>query len=236
MTDKTGMPIHIAPNRPLYVALADPQSDSEQYDFDLRMGRYQTVDGRVLALPRSAVIKLNELSPRPGKEIQITKIWSGRPAEQPEWSICLSTRSEKARAAEEAEGQGLVPVPQASIEQDQAGKSSVAPPTPISAPKKPAKPTEQPRLFDRGTGTHGPAPRPLLPEPTPVARPVAAASPVRTRPEQIPANVAVREILQFINADQSTKNWGGDEKQDLLSTILIAAYKAGQVGLWERGE
>jgi len=54
------------------------------------------------------------------------------------------------------------------------------------------------------------------------------------RPGQIPANIAVREILAFIKADPSTANWGDQSVQDLASTVIIAAYKAGHVGLWER--
>ena len=70
--------IHIPPNKPLYVALVDPEG---QYDFELRTGRYQTTTGELLCLPRPAVILLNALEPAPGEEIQITKHWSGKPGE-----------------------------------------------------------------------------------------------------------------------------------------------------------
>jgi hypothetical protein len=47
-------------------------------------------------------------------------------------------------------------------------------------------------------------------------------------------NVAVKEILEFINADPGTANWSDQARQDLASTVYIAAVKQGQVGLWER--
>jgi hypothetical protein len=228
--------IHITPNKPVYIALVDPDGDSAEYDFELRVGRYRTTTGEILVLPKSAVVKLNELSPRPGEEIQITKIWSGKTGEAPEWTICLSNRSENARAKEEMAAQDLTGQLQASIEQARERKSIVEPPTPIRASKKEPKPATQPRLFDKGTGTHGPAPFPDPAADPRLSMPIPAAPPVRTRPAQIPANVAVREILQFIRIDPNTKNWSDQSQQDLLSTILIASYKAGQVGLWERGE
>jgi hypothetical protein len=229
-------PIHIAPNKPVYLALVDPEGDSENFDFALNLGRYQTTTGHILTLPKPAVIKLNALEPKPGEEIQITKIWTGRIGDSPEWSICLSTRSENARAREEMEPQDLTATLQASIEQVKAGKSTVAPPTPIREVQKKGKPVEQPRLFDRGTGTHGPAPRPEPANDPRLSMPIPAAPPVRTKPSQIPANVAVREILAFIAIDPNTANWSDQSRQDLASTVIIAAYKAGQVGLWERGE
>lgn len=231
MADKTFMNIHIAPNRPLYVALANPSGDSEHYDFDLQMGRYQTTDGQILALPRAAVVKLNALAPRPEEEIQITKIWSGKPGDTPEWSICLSTRSENARAMAEAEGQDLTAALQTSIEASERRKAAVDAPTPISTRKKEPKPSEQPRLFEqqRGNGTTGAAvlPAPYIP-------PAVARS--RSRVDQIPANIAVREILAFIHADPNTANWSDQARQDLASTVYIASVKQGLIGVWERGQ
>jgi len=220
--------IHIAPNSPLYVALVDPEG---QYDFELRTGRYQTTTGDILHLPRPAVILLNALEPQPGEEIQITKHWSGKPGDSPQWTVCLSTRSENARAEAEKDSQDLVPALRASIEAAEAKKTPVAAPMPIRGPRKQPKPAEQqPRLFDRrGTGTDGPAaaPMPFIPP---------APRPYRPHVEPIPANIAVREILAFIAADPNTQNWSDQARQDLASTIIIAAYKAGQVGLWERNQ
>ena len=100
---------------------------------------------------------------------------------------------------------------------------------PIRRPARQAPAADQPRLFDRGTGTHGPAPAAM---PVPVTILPAAA---RGRMQaQIPANIAVKEILAFISSDPSTANWSDQARQDMASTVYIAAVKAGHVGLWER--
>ncbi len=60
---------------------------------------------------------------------------------------------------------------------------------------------------------------------------------IRRRPpssEAIPVNVAVREILAFIDADPNTRNWSDKARQGAASTILIAEYRAKRIGLWER--
>jgi hypothetical protein len=214
--------IVIAPNRPLFVSLADPQQGT--YDFDHANGLYHTTTGETISLPRPAVILLNLLEPKPGEEIVITKHWDGLPASPEEWTIALSTSSEKARA-EAGEPDSLT----RAIE-----KTTAPPRSPIEAPRPIRKaPIESPGLFDaRGTGTHGPAP---IPQFWP-AGPVAAPARGRQKLEPIPANIAVREILAFIAADPGTLNWGAEARQDLASTVIIAAYKAGHIGLWERGK
>ena len=212
----------IAPNRPLTVALVDPEG---RFDFETGMGQYQTTTGELVTLPRPAVVILNTLDPQPGEEIVITKHWSGKPAEKAEWTISLSSSAENARAKAEAGPSDLAEQLQASIEQVQARKEVVALPTPIRRPAKRQPSIEiQPRLFDRGTGTYGPMPIPLP----------AVAIGRQPRPGQIPANVATREILEFIQSDPNTANWSDQARQDLASTILIASFKAGYVGLWER--
>ena len=86
--------LHIAPNRPLTVALVDPEG---RFEFDVGMGYYETTTGQMLTLPRPAVVILNTLDPQPGEEIVITKHWSGKLAEKAEWTISLSARAENAR-------------------------------------------------------------------------------------------------------------------------------------------
>ena len=56
------------------------------------------------------------------------------------------------------------------------------------------------------------------------------------RPQRIPYNVAFREIVQFVITElkQSGEQWSDQARQDLASTILIASFKAGYIGLWER--
>lgn len=216
--------LHIAPNKPVTVALQDPEG---QYDFSRERGHYQTTAGESLTLPRPAVVLLNELDPRPGEEIVIQKHWSGRPKDKARWTIALSTRAEKVRA-EAGEPDRLTEQLEASIEQAKRQKASQQPPTPITRPSTRRKPAaqEQPRLFDRGTGTDGPAPL-ILP---------AAAVLGNRKPGQIPANVAIKEILQFITQDPNTRNWSDQAVQDLCSTAYISAVKQGWVGLWERPE
>jgi hypothetical protein len=220
-------PLTIAPNRPLTVALVDPEG---HFDLDRGMGTYQTTTGATVVLPRPAVVLLNLLEPRPGEEIVIQKHWTGKPKDKAEWFIRLTARSEKARA-EAGEPGTLACQLGASIEAIQEREKPVRVPTPIGRPskRKPA-PEVQPRLFDRGTGTHGPA---CALDLAPLILPAAAAA-GKIRPGQIPANVATREILEFVNADPNTANWSADARQDLVSTILIASFRAGYIGLWER--
>lgn len=219
--------IHIAPNIPLYVSLVDVEGE---YDHELNQGRYQTTDGRSLTLPRPAVIALNAAGPRNGEEVQIVQHWSGKHGEPRTWTVASSTRTELARAEAEM-SQDLTGQLQSSVEAARERKRVPATPIAIPERKKPV-PAESPRLFDRGTGTDGPAPLPAVA----LSIPIPAAPPKRVRTGQIPANVAVREILQFINADPSTANWGDQSKQDLASTVYIAHVKQGHIGLWERGE
>jgi hypothetical protein len=224
--------IVIAPNVPIFVCLVDPEG---QYDMDLRQGVYQTTTGDLLVLPRPAVIALNMCEPRPGEEIVIQKHWSGKTGDSPQWTVALSTRSELSRASEATDSQDLTEQLERSIEALKPKESPVALPVPIRKPAKKQDHPEQPRLFDRrkGTGTDGPAPQ----EAPPIAAPVPARAVARyQKPGQIPANIAVREVLHWVNADPNTINWSDQSKQDLLSTILIAAYRAGHIGLWERGE
>ncbi len=212
--------IHIRPNVPVYVTLADPEGDAANFDFELRVGRFSTTDGRVLVLPETATIAMNTVSPRAGEEIQITRVWSGKSHDREDWVICLSHRSEEARARQ---GEPEPPAP--------TKEAHPEPPTPIRRPVKPVRPTfEQPALFDRGTGTYGPMQK-VVSETTFKPRPSIVR---RQPPVVIPANVAVKEILEFIEADPGTQNWSGDVKQDLASTILIAEYRAKRIGLWER--
>ena len=220
----------IAPNRPLTVALVDPEG---RFDFETGMGQYQTTTGELVTLPRPAVVILNTLDPQPGEEIVICKHWSGRPGEKAEWTISLSPKSENGRAKAEEKPSDLAEQLQASIEQVQARKAATAPPTPIRRPaKRQPAPEVQPRLFDRGTGTHGPAPV-IAPLSIPLPAMAIGRAP---KPGQIPANIAVREILAFIKADPSTANWGDQAVQDLLSTVFIGFVKNGFIGLWQRTE
>lgn len=212
---------HIPPNKPVRLALKDPNGE---FDTETQVGRYQTTQGELLTLPRAAVVALNMLEPAAGEEIEILKTWSGKRGESASWSVRFFQDADM-----EAQKR-VAMLPEGAETSESTSKTKGAAleaPTPIRRPSRQPGPEVQPRLFDcapQGNGTYGPAPRP---------RPALSAV---GRRQQIPANVAVREILEFINTDPSTRNWSGDSRQDLASTILIASFKAGYIGLWERSE
>ena len=227
--------LHFAPNSPVLLSLVDPEGE---WDADMRQGTYQTTCGQTFVLPRQAVILLNQLEPRPNEEIQITRHWKGRKLDPITWTICLSPTSEKLRAAQEQaifDGQDpatLMNLLEASIEQAEAKRPLKSPPTLIT-PKKPPKsaPPVEPRLFDPGTGTDGPAPAPKTAPPIPAA----AASPVR-RPAAIPWNVAFREVSAWVAKElaENKLQWSDEAQQAMVCTCLIAEVKAGRIGPWER--
>src|ERR1035437_2782534 len=235
-------PLQIKPNIPLTVALVDPEG---QYDPEYETVTYQTTKGQELTLPHRAAVALNLLEPQPGEELVITRIWSGKRSEQSEWTVSLSLQSEKCRATAEETTSELTERLEASIEHERERRRSLGDPTPIRRPSKRAPaPEVQPRLFDKeaayrnlqmpGTGTHGPAPA-FQPDQVPLSIPLPVTAIGRQRAMgQIPANVAIKEILAFLKADPSTQNWDAQSIQDLCSTAYIAAVKQGWVGLWER--
>ena len=146
--------IRFQPNEPQLFKLVDPEGE---WDDDIRVGRYQTTDGRELTLPRPAVIKLNEVAPKAGEEIGICRYVKHKEAE---WAVWLVASSEQARADTE-EPSVLVEHLAASIEHVNGSKSTKPAVTPIRRKQASESPDEcqQPRLFDRkGTGTDGPAP------------------------------------------------------------------------------
>jgi hypothetical protein len=211
--------IHFAPNVPVLLCLADSEGT---WDADLRQGQYQTTTGQSFSLPRAAVVALNMLEPRPGEEIQITRFWKGRPSDPIEWTVCLSPASEKLRARQEMASQegetglDLTAALQASIDRTQRAKPILEAPSVVKRPLK-REVVAQPRL---GTGTDGPLPVRLQ------------------RNGVIPWNVAFREVSAWVSRELAANQlqWSDAAQQDLCSTVLIAASKAGQIGMWERGE
>ena len=240
-----GKPLSFPTNVPILLAIQDPEG---VYDSDLRQGNYETTTGQSFALPRPAVILLNQLEPRPGEEITITKHWKGTSRSPFEWTICLSPRSEQFRASEEMAQDGtqepseLTGVLVASIQQETAKRPLAEPPSACSwavssaarfqsTPRKKGEPRAEysgPEL--KRTGTDGPVP---LPDRIPPV-PAIAAAPRRLPPDQIPCDVAVREILEFIAKDPGTAGWSDQARQDLASTVLIAEYKANRIARWRR--
>lgn len=72
------------------------------------------------------------------------------------------------------------------------------------------------------TGTNGRSPLPAKSRSLPPAR--------------IPYNVAFKETVQFVTAGlkEVGEQWSDQARQDMVSTIIIAASKAGLLSLWER--
>jgi len=201
--------LRFIPNQPVILKLENPEGD---YDFDLQVGRYRAQDGREFQLPRPAVIVLNELAPAPGEEIGIC-LYRGKRGQQDGWAIWLTASSEKARAQAEEEPQELTEVLQASIDQARSRKPTKEAVTPIRR-KPAAKQDDQPRLFDRGTGTYGPAP---LADP--------ALQPAALR--KTPYGQMLRHIIHTVESALKAEEiqLGDGPKQDLVSTVWITACK-----------
>jgi hypothetical protein len=66
--------------------------------------------------------------------------------------------------------------------------------------------------------------------------PAPVTSTPRKKIEKIPLDVAFREILGFVTKalNEHGEQWNGDARQDLVSTVLIAATKAGYTTIWNR--
>jgi len=216
--------ITFPPNMPITLTLADPDPKAEHYDFDAQQGRFATSDGRTFTLPRQAVIKLNELGVQPGEEIGICKYATGERGKLPTWAVWLTPKTEQARAEAEKR-QGITQQSPASQDKAQAAKPAVAPPIEIrkGGRKKRASP-DQARLFDRGTGTYGPAPQP-------VSIPLASNGRHRTPPARTHYAAALKQIVEVVTSTLkgSGEQWNDAAKQDLVSTLFIQAAKDGRI-------
>ncbi len=178
---------------------------------------FRLTDGRYLHLERGAADSLRLIGPRAGEPFYICK----RPDAKSGWywDMWLTPQGEQYRAAEEIQsqtGEDLTPLLLRSVEQvRRRGKPAEAP---AAAPPPPA---EQQQL--------APAPAQEIIR----KRPAAATVPVR-----IPFNVAFYEVTRFVAESLKTlgEQWGDQARQDAVSTILIAAAKAGHITIWEREE
>jgi hypothetical protein len=239
-------PIHFLPNVPQLLSLKDTSGVIDGFNV-----LYETSDNRVLQLPRPAAVKLNLLDPAEGEEISVTK--HQEPKQPAEWVFALTPKSEQARAAKESQSElerqlaeSLEHIKQHTapayvrcqrcfgvgrIESmkdspscpDCGGKGWKAPIATVrQMPKSARTGTPEPAEAPRGTGTYGPVPQ------------VALAS--RKTPQRIPYNIAVREIIQFVTAGlrDAGEQWADGSKQDMVSTIIIAAAKQGLLEVWER--
>ncbi len=209
--------IRFRPNEPVTLKLADPQGE---YDFELQTGRYQTVDGREVQLPRAAVIKLNELAPAAGEEIGICRYEN---AKRDSWAVWLTATSEKDRAIAEIDHSELEQQLSASIEQINGSKPAKEAVTPIRRKQASKSPDEcQPRLFDRGTGTDGPAP---------AIQPAAILKPATLR-KGVPYQDMLRAIVRTVKSvlESEKLQLGDDPTQKIIVTLYIdAARRSGVV-------
>jgi hypothetical protein len=222
--------IKLDPNVPVTLKLVDPFADSsERYDPELHICEYRTECGRILALPRQAAIELNKLDLQPQEQVTVCRQGS-------QISVWITGASERARAeAEEALESPADPsdtelLLEASLKRENGRKRRNGHPTPIRKEPTPAE-TSQPRLFDRGTGTDGPAP---------AIQPAALAVPLHAQhkrpPDVIPWNVAFREVAKFVSSELAACHlqWSDEAQQAAVCTVLIAEVKKGRIGLWER--
>jgi hypothetical protein len=223
--------ITFPPNVPITLTLADPDPKAEHYDFETQQGRFTASDGRILVLPRQAAIKLNELGVQPGEEIGICKYTSGERGKIAQWAVWLTPKTEQARAAQE-KAQALAVETGKATGSAPPPKPAVAPPIEIRNPARKRKTNpDQARLFDKGTGTYGPAPQP-------VSIPLASNVSRKMAPAPIPWNVAFREVSALVARELATNHlqWSDAAQQDMVSTICIQEAKAGRIGPWERQE
>jgi hypothetical protein len=218
--------IHFEPGKPVILCIADPDRECQQYDPDLQISRYQTTDGRRFTLPRPAVVILNALELQPGEEIGICRRTGTT------WDIWLTPRSEQIRAAQEqAEFEADSPseteiLLQASLDRHNGKRTSLEP---VNGGNR-HLPRKSPGLAptEKGTGTNGPAALPSV------------LLPARRRepPEQIPWNVAFREVAQFVARELARVNlqWSDEAQKSAVCTVLIEECKRGRISRWERSE
>jgi hypothetical protein len=168
---------------------------------------YTLVDGRLLKVSKIVAAKINELDLQPGETFGMCKQMvfnEQRRRLTPAWTVWLSPESEKARAEQEMKP----PMTLADVKRPGKVRSiRKAAPEPNSIP------------FDKGTGTFGPL-----------------ALPHSLRPPRIPWDQAFREVLAFVlqGLKEAQQEWNDQSKQDMVSTVLIAASNNGLLALWQR--
>ena len=204
--------VKLQPNIPLQLALQDPAGVPDGFRV-----HYQTTDGRTLSLPRPVAIELNELDLRPAESFVICRYRN--PEGYSSLKVWLTAATEQQRALIEiATDDPTMTVPP---QPETPGRVS-------GLKRKKTKSQDQPRLFDRGTGTYGPALQPLAD-----SRPLTALSRIGG---PIPMDLAFRRILGFVTdaLKDAGEQWTDQAKQDAVSTCLIAAAKKGWLKVWDR--
>jgi hypothetical protein len=203
--------IHFKPNEPLTLTL---ESNTRPLLLPDSSGcLYSLTSGDLLHLGPRTALALADLKLQPGESFRVCMHQEGKGI--PYWSVWLSPETEKGRAAVEMaeEDNDLGRQLQASLAlvASNGGTRELRP-----------------------TGTEGAA----IPMPAPNRKPaIAAVAGSRSgKPGAIPLNVAFREIVSFVVAElnASGEQWSENSRQDLVSTLLIAAQKANLLCVWER--
>ena len=208
--------IHFKPNVPQFLSLSSPDGELDDYN----QVHYFTSCGRRLTVSHDTAVRLNLMELAAGETFGICKDVGSERGAPAKWRVWLTPETEQSRAAAE---------PPSDLEQTlSASLALVRGEGPRVVERKPPQ-TQGNLEFDRrGTGTHGPAPLPAVAK--------APARPKREAP--IPYNVAFREVTQFVTRELGAigEQWNDQAKQDMISTVLIAAAKQGILSVWERGE
>lgn len=245
--------IKFRPNVPHTLVLSDPTGELDTVTNEVT---YPTTQGELLTVSYRTAVKLNMLGLKPLEPFGICKRVDAEGVAT--WDVWLAPEAEKERAVVEiapaccpacgsdrpdvcATLGHVYPIktdPDATELETMLRKSLEA--APVKGPlqvvprRKPIKrapsPDQLPMEFDRGNGTTGALPK---------AAPVIAAAVRRGPPiQRIPMDQAFIEITAFVTRglQAAGEQWTDQAKQDMISTIVIAAQKQGLLEVWERGK
>jgi len=181
---------------------------------------YPLSEGEWLYLGPSQAESAAILKLMPGEEFGICLYYDGKVGEIPRWNVWLMPSTEKARARAEVAHLDIEAQLNASLKLEQRRKG-------VSSGEA------LPDFCLTPTGTEGGAASPLPSRKVPAL----AVAPVRRKAAgSIPMDQAFREIVAFVvkGLADAGEQWSDQSKQDMCSTALIAAQKAGLLTVWER--
>ena len=199
-----------APNIPQTIAL----EYAEGRKLETGNVMFSLMGGRVMFLNPDIALKIEQLGVKPGECFGICKRWNGQRgrASVTRWDVWLTPKSEQNRATEQSPG------------------NLDASPRSINGPSSPPRPQvveiPLPARALQPTGTDGPKAAPC-PQTLPRKAP---------QMERIPFNVAFTEAVKIVKDGLQANGevWNDQARQDIVSTILIAAANHGWVTVWER--
>lgn len=197
--------VKFTPNEPQELTL---DRATEPYKLPNGAGSLYTLsDGRTLHLASSQADSLGVLKLGAGESFRIC-LHDQKRGEIPFWSIWLSPATEKARAA--AETSEIEAQLSRSIELVRAGDRAALRPTGTEAARLPEI-SRKPAIAAMAAGS-------------------------RKLGGKIPYDAAFRELVQIVTdgLKASGEQWNDEAKQGAISTLFIAAAKAGWLGVWDR--